>query len=52
MFYKRPTRINAEAVVQRCSVEKLRHATLLKKRLWRRSFPVNSAKFIRIAFLK
>ena len=28
----------------------LRPATLLKKRLWRRCFPVNSAKFLRTLF--
>ena len=29
----------------------IRPATLLKKRLWRRFFPVNFAKFLRIPFL-
>ena len=29
----------------------LRPATLLKKRLWRRCFPVNFVKFLRIPFL-
>ena len=29
----------------------LRPATLLKKRLWHRCFPVNFAKFLRIPFL-
>ena len=29
-----------------------RPATLLKKRLWHRSFPVNFAKFLRIPFLR
>ena len=62
---------NAEAVVRRCSIEKvyleisqnsqdnncariffnnvagLRPATLLKKRLWYRCFPVNFVKFLR-----
>ena len=42
-----------EAVVQRCSVNKvldLRPATLLKKRLWHRCFPVNFVKFLRAPF--
>ena len=30
----------------------LRPATLLKKRLWRRCFPVNFAKFLRTPFLQ
>ena len=30
----------------------LRHATLLKKRLWHRYFPVNFAKFLRTPFLQ
>ena len=30
----------------------LRPATLLKKRLWHRRFPVNFAKFLRISFLQ
>ena len=30
----------------------LRPATLLKKRLWHRCFPVNFAKFLRISFLQ
>ena len=30
----------------------LRSATLLKKRLWHRCFPVNFAKFLRTAFLQ
>ena len=30
----------------------LRRATLLKKRLWHRCFPVNFAKFLRTPFLK
>ena len=48
---------------QRCSVGKgvlrnftkltgLRPASLLKKRLWHRRFPVNFAKFLRTAFLQ
>ena len=48
-----------EAVVQRCSVKKvflkvagLRPATLLKKRLWHKCFPVNFVKFLRIPFLQ
>ena len=42
-----------EAVAQRCSVEVAdRPATLLKKRLWHRCFPVNFAKFLRIPFLQ
>ena len=42
----------SEAVVRRCSVKKvsLRPATLLKKRLWHRCFPVNFAKFLRTPF--
>ena len=41
-----------EAVAQRYSVKKVfRPATLLKKRLWHRSFPVNFAKFLRTPFL-
>ena len=45
-----------EAVVQSCSVKKvfleilLRPATLSKKRLWHRCFPVNFAKFLRTPF--
>ena len=42
---------STEADVQRCSVNKVRHATLLKKRLWHRCFPVNLAKFLRTPFL-
>ena len=30
----------------------LRHATLLKKRLWQRCFPVNFPKFLRTTFLQ
>ena len=30
----------------------LRHATLVKKRLWHRCFPVNFVKFLRIPFLQ
>ena len=30
----------------------LRHATLLKKRLWHRCFPVNFVKFLRRPFLQ
>ena len=30
----------------------LRHATLLKKRLWHKCVPVNFAKFLRTSFLK
>ena len=48
-----------EAVVQRCSVKKvflkvagLRPATLLKKRLWHKCFPVNFVKFLRTPFLQ
>ena len=39
---------------RRCSVRKvcLRPATLLKKRLWHRCFPVNFAKFLRTPFLQ
>ena len=33
-------------------VAALKPATLLKKRLWHRCFPVNFAKFLRIPFLK
>ena len=33
-------------------VADLRHATLLKKRLWHRSFPVNFSKFLRTPFLQ
>ena len=41
-----------ETVVQRFSVIKLpRPATLLKKRLWHRCFPVNFVKFLRTPFL-
>ena len=36
-----------EAVVQKCSVKKAWPATLLKKRLWHRCFPVNFVKFLR-----
>ena len=51
----------AEAVAGRCSVKKVLleiwrnwqslSATLLKKKLWRRCFPVNFAKFLRTLFL-
>ena len=34
-----------------CQSLRLRPATLLKKRLWRRYFPVNFPKFLRILFL-
>ena len=37
---------------QRCSIGKGRPATLLKKRLWHRCFPVNFVKFLRIRFLQ
>ena len=38
---------------QKCSMKKvLRPATLLKKRLWERCFPVNFAKFLRTPFLQ
>ena len=40
----------SEAVVQRCSVKKVRPANLLKKRLWYRCFPVNFVKFLRTLF--
>ena len=40
----------SEAVVRRCSMEKAAPATLLKKRLWHRCFPVNFAKFLRTPF--
>ena len=36
----------------RVSILCLRPATLLKKRLWHRSFPVNFAKFLRTPFLQ
>ena len=39
----------AETVAQTCSVKKV-SATLLKKRLWHRCFPVNFAKFLRTPF--
>ena len=61
-------RLLSEAVAQSCSVKKvfleisqnsqdnacarLRPATLLKKTLWHRCFPVNFAKFLRTPFLK
>ena len=51
-----------EAIVQRCCVKKLfleigqnsqsQPATLLKKRLWHRSFHVISAQFLRTPFLR
>ena len=46
------------AVIQWCSVKKvfletgLRLATLLKRRLWHRCFPVNFMKFLRTPFLQ
>ena len=46
------------AVIQWCSVKKvfletgLRPATLLKRRLWHRCFPVNFMKFLRTPFLQ
>ena len=55
--------VNTEAVAQRCSVKKVFleisqnsqenacAATLLKKRLWHRYFPVNFAKFLKTPFL-
>ena len=39
--------LSKNAVVHKCSIKSLRPATLLKKRLWYRSFPVNFAKFLR-----
>ena len=44
--YTRMTSLVLEAVAQRCSVKKVfleisRPATLLKKKLWHRCFPVN-----------
>ena len=44
--------IKIEAVVWRCSVEKVWPITLLKKRLWHRCFPVNFAKFLRTCSLQ
>ena len=42
---------NSETVFQRCSVKWcLRPATLLKKRLWHRCFPVNFVRFLRTPF--
>ena len=38
--------------VLRGMVNQPRSATLLKKRLWRRCFPVNFAKFLRTPFLQ
>ena len=40
----------SEAVIQRCSVKKALPATLLKRRLWHRCFPMNFAKFLRTSF--
>ena len=37
---------------QRLFFNKVAKATLLKKRLWRRCFPVNFAKFVRTPFLQ
>ena len=37
---------------QRCSMEKGRPATLLKRRLWYRCFPVNFVKFLRTPFFR
>ena len=45
IFYKKSVRLQ-EAV----ALEKLRPATLLKKRLWYRCFPVNFVKFLRTPF--
>ena len=56
--------MGVEAVARRCSVKKVfleisqnsqentcvRPATLLKKRLWHRCFPVNFVKFLRTPF--
>ena len=42
---------NTCARVSLLIVAGLRSATLLKKRLWRRCFPVNFAKFLRTPFL-
>ena len=40
-----------QEVLYKEGVLRLRCATLLKKRLWRRCFPVNFAKFLRATFL-
>ena len=37
---------------RRCSVNPRKSATLLKRRLWHRCFPVNFAKFLWTAFLQ
>ena len=64
ILYKfQQTSVQTEAVVRRCSVTKvvlrnfakftgkqLSPATLLKKKLWHRHFPVNFTKFVRIPF--
>ena len=40
----------SEAFAKGCSVKKAPPATLLKKRLWHRCFPMNFAKFLRTSF--
>ena len=41
-----------ETYLIRLQASGLRHATLFKKSLWHRCFPVNFTKFIRTSFLK
>ena len=47
-LFAKPFLLLSEAAVSRCAG--LRLATLLKKRLWNRRFPVNFAKFLRAPF--
>ena len=48
--YENNSFTNSEAVAQRCSAKKVEPATLLKKKLWHRCFPVNFAKLLRTPF--
>ena len=50
-MYGQPMKV-PEAVVRKSSVGKVwpRPATLLKKKLWHKCFPVNFAKFLRTSF--
>ena len=54
-FLKNFTRFTGKHLCQRLFFKKvvcLRLATLLKKRLWHRCFPMNFAKFLKTSFLK
>ena len=44
--------MSTEAATRGLGHQRPRPATLLKKSLWHRCFPVNFAKFLRISFLQ